>query len=281
MSIALALDPFGPPILAGRMRAWMAAGADLESVLTLRARAFRSGAADGDPFDQSWIHLCSGPVGEAPVATVRAAVHADGASLLCGYAAAAYDLRAMAADGGVSVELGRLCTATGGQAAQQQAGAGQGADTGPALRLLWGAVARLVLNSGAERLIGCTSFRTDDPARIAPALAYLHAHHLGPARLRPGVQAPDTVPLSAFAGAQGAIDLPPLWRFYLMMGAWVSDHVVIDRDLGTCHLFTCVEVSAMPDHRRRALLRLAATSAGDAAAGAECMHPLASGAHSE
>jgi len=42
-------------------------------------------------------------------------------------------------------------------------------------------------------------------------------------------------------------------RTYLGMGGWVSDHAVIDRDLGTLHVFTGVEVAAIPDRRKRAL----------------------------
>jgi L-ornithine Nalpha-acyltransferase len=36
--------------------------------------------------------------------------------------------------------------------------------------------------------------------------------------------------------------LPPLLRTYLGMGGWVSDHAVVDRELDTLHVFTCVEV---------------------------------------
>ena len=51
--------------------------------------------------------------------------------------------------------------------------------------------------------------------------------------------------------------MPPLLRTYLGMGGWVSDHAVIDRDLDTLHVFTGVEVGAIPDRRKRALRALA------------------------
>ena len=51
--------------------------------------------------------------------------------------------------------------------------------------------------------------------------------------------------------------LPPLLRTYLMMGGWVSDHAVVDRDLGTLHVFTGLEIGAVPDGRARLLRAVA------------------------
>jgi hypothetical protein len=42
------------------------------------------------------------------------------------------------------------------------------------------------------------------------------------------------------------------------MGRWVSDHAVIDHDLGTLHVFTGVEIAAIPPARARALRAIAA-----------------------
>jgi putative hemolysin len=51
--------------------------------------------------------------------------------------------------------------------------------------------------------------------------------------------------------------LPPLLRSYLMMGGWVSDHAVIDHQMNTLHVFTGLEIAAIPEGRKR-LLRGAA-----------------------
>jgi putative hemolysin len=48
-------------------------------------------------------------------------------------------------------------------------------------------------------------------------------------------------------------EMPPLLRTYLMMGGWVSDHAVIDRELGTLHVFTGLEIAAVPAGRARIL----------------------------
>jgi len=54
--------------------------------------------------------------------------------------------------------------------------------------------------------------------------------------------------------------MPPLLRAYLRMGGWVSDHAVIDRDLGTLHVFTGLEIRAVPPARARALRAVARVS---------------------
>jgi putative hemolysin len=54
--------------------------------------------------------------------------------------------------------------------------------------------------------------------------------------------------------------MPPLLKTYLMMGGWVSDHAVIDRQMNTLHVFTGVEIVAIPETRKR-LLRAVAGAA--------------------
>jgi putative hemolysin len=50
--------------------------------------------------------------------------------------------------------------------------------------------------------------------------------------------------------------MPPLLRTYLMMGGWVSDHAVIDHQMDTLHVFTGLEISAIPPARKRLLRAL-------------------------
>jgi hypothetical protein len=41
------------------------------------------------------------------------------------------------------------------------------------------------------------------------------------------------------------------------MGGWVSDHAVVDADLDTLHVFTGLEIRAVPPGRARLLRALA------------------------
>jgi putative hemolysin len=56
---------------------------------------------------------------------------------------------------------------------------------------------------------------------------------------------------------QALTALPPLLRLYLGIGGWVSDHAVIDRAMDTLHVFTAVEIAAIPP-ARQGLLRAVA-----------------------
>lgn len=240
-------DParFGPPIVAGGLELRAAGPGDLADVLALRGRAFRGGGADGDAHDAAALHLRAGAPGGPALAAIRLIPHAPGR--IGGYAGGLYDLARLAAAPGAAIELGRLCLHP------------DRADP-DLMRLIWAGVARAAGVWGAARLIGCTSFPGTDPDRLAPALGLLAARHLGPAALRPGVRAPLTRPLADFAAAarpEGAGLMPPLLRAYLALGGWVSDHLVIDPDLGTCHVFTCVEIDGMPEGRKRVLRALA------------------------
>jgi putative hemolysin len=51
------------------------------------------------------------------------------------------------------------------------------------------------------------------------------------------------------------LKMPPLLRAYLLMGGWVSDHAVIDKKLNTIHVFTGLEVSKIPNAKKRFLLK--------------------------
>lgn len=49
--------------------------------------------------------------------------------------------------------------------------------------------------------------------------------------------------------------MPPLLRTDLMLGDWISDHAVVDRQLNTLHVFTGLETRLVSAGRRRLLSR--------------------------
>ncbi|MFN3952931.1 MAG: GNAT family N-acyltransferase [Pararhodobacter sp.] len=240
---------FGPPL---RREGWVVRPArteELPSLRALRGLAFRGGGGDGDAFDADCLHLWIGRDGEGPRATIRVHHHPAGV-LHEGYSAQYFDLGPLAGAPGPVLELGRLCAHPDHPQADL-------------MRLIWAGVTRLVEGTGAARLIGCSSLQGTDPGRYSTALAALAARHLGPDAHRPRPR-PRPVETFAFGGlrairaAPGDLAvLPPLLRAYLAMGGWVGDHLVIDRDLGTCIVFTCVEIASMPDSRKRVFRALA------------------------
>ena len=50
--------------------------------------------------------------------------------------------------------------------------------------------------------------------------------------------------------------MPPLLRSYLLMGGRVSDHAVVDHAMNTLHVFTGLEISAIPESRKKLLRAL-------------------------
>lgn len=182
----------------------------------------------------------------------RVMIFDSGTQIDRSYSAQHYDLAALAAYRAPILELGRFCIAPG-------------APNADVLRLAWGMVAQLVDRQRAELLIGCSSFRGTHPAPYAEAFALLAARHLAPPPFLPRIKAPEVVRFARRGAGQGfdaagaAKKLPPLLRSYLLMGGWVSDHAVIDRDLATLHVFTALEVARIPAARARLLRAVAET----------------------
>jgi putative hemolysin len=172
-----------------------------------------------------------------------------GAGLEQGYAARFYDVGPFTHYGRPIVEMGRFCVAPGGVHPD-------------VLRLAWGAMTRLVDEGKAGLIVGCTSFRGAAWEAHRAGLALLAAEFVGPAEHLPGRKAAEVVDYPALVGnvtdrRASLAGLPPLLRTYLGMGGWVSDHAVVDRELDTLHVFTCVEVDRVPRARAASLRAVA------------------------
>jgi putative hemolysin len=241
------------PLQRGGLRARLAGLQDRPRLLALRQAAFPR--VDGTPegweaLDDACRHVLVETAGGQALAAFRVLELADGRALAGSYSARFHDLSPLMADPRPLAEMGRFCLVSGPQAAD-------------ALRLAWGAMTRLVDAAGAARLIGCTSFPGAGWPRHRAALALLAERHLGPPALRPRAGSGEVVRYPALCGPVGdrraaLAGLPPLLRSYLAMGGWVGDHAVADRQLDTLHVFTCVEVAAVPPARAQSLRAIAA-----------------------
>jgi putative hemolysin len=229
------------------------AAEDIEAAAQLRATVFRGDPelCDIETLDARCCHVLVERIEDAAlVCCFRMSCFEDGSGLDQSYAAQFYDLSRLRAYPGSCVELGRFCTAP------------QESDP-DILRAAWAAVAAFVDAQGVGLLFGCSSFPGTRAEPHQAAFARLHARHRAPPTWAPGIKAPETLSfdqLPASDGGQALAQMPSLLRSYLGMGAWVSDHAVIDRDLQTMHVFTGVEVAAIPPARKRALRMLAGTA---------------------
>lgn len=236
------------PLSCGHFGARLAASsADLQAAQKLRNLAFGSGrnGLDADAFDAACLHvLIEDRRNNKLVCCFRLMLLANGTQICASYSAQFYELSALRDFDGPMLEMGRFCIHPD-------------CHDPDVLRVAWGALSRFVDEAGTKLLFGCSSFNGTGAEAYLDAFALLAHRHLAPKCWLPGVKAPAVF---RFAGnlQAGQPDMraamramPPLLRSYLAMGGWVSDHAVVDRDLGTLHVFTGLEVGAIPIVRAR------------------------------
>ncbi len=236
----------------GRYAARLAAGpADVAAAQALRGRAFLGGAqSDTDAFDAICDHVLVEDLRSGRLVCCFRFLRLDsGREIGRSYAAQYYDLSRLEAFGGPMVELGRFCV-------------DPEVHDPDVLRLAWGAMTAYVDGQGVELLFGCASFAGTDARVYSDAFAMLKARHLAPARWLPRVKAGDVYPFAQRLrrkpdARKGLLRMPPLLRTYLLMGGWVSDHAVVDRQMNTLHVFTGVEIALIPAARKRLLRAVA------------------------
>lgn len=221
----------------------------VEACLALRAAAFRgaAGVSDRDGFDDICEHMAIERVADGRVvACFRFMSLERGTAVDRTYSAQFYELAALRSFGSPMIEMGRFCV-------------DPCVRDPDILRVAWGAMARIVEARGAGLLFGCSSFVGTDANPYSDAFAVLRDRHIAPSRWRPRIKAPRVFEfarrLGRTADPKAAMRaMPPLLKTYLAMGGWVSDHAVVDGDLGTLHVFTGVEIGAIPPARRRSIL---------------------------
>jgi putative hemolysin len=232
---------------------------DLQRCQDLRQRAFvqerdlpTRDVAQFDCYDQTYQHVMIENIEtDQLVCCFRFLKMASGAALSDCYSWGFYDLQRLTAFADPILELGRFCIA------RQQSHP-------DIMRLAWGILVKECESSGVKLLVGCSSFEGANVQKHAAALGKLAASHLAPDRYAPLIKSREVVTFARDlpaltadvpADPAGALrQMPSLLRAYLAMGAWVSDHAVVDRNLDTLHVFTGVQTDLIPPGRL-ALLR--------------------------
>ncbi|MBK5932805.1 ornithine-acyl[acyl carrier protein] N-acyltransferase [Rhodovulum imhoffii] len=227
---------------------------DIRAAQRLRFVAFRAEKGqpaveglDEDGFDALCHHvLVEDQRGGDLVCCFRLMPLRGGGEIGQSYSAQFYELSALQEFDGPMVEMGRFCIHPDWKDPD-------------ILRVAWGAMTRFVDEAGVEMLFGCSSFRGTEAEAYMDAFALLKDRHLAPSRWLPRVKAPNVfrfaqkLRLRKPDAKRAMRGMPPLLRSYLVMGGWVSDHAVVDRDLGTLHVFTGLEIRAIPPARKRLL----------------------------
>ncbi|MGR3759089.1 GNAT family N-acetyltransferase [Roseobacteraceae bacterium NS-SX3] len=242
-----------PPVLLkkGRYAARLADGReDIAAAQALRTLCFQTARPDRDAFDDSCAHvLVEDAASGTLVACFRMLMLAGGADVGRSYSAQFYDLTALADFEGRMVEMGRFCVHPGWKDPD-------------ILRIAWGAMTAYVDANGVQMLFGCSSFAGTSTEAYLDAFAMLKHRHLAPKRWLPRVKAPNVFRFAARLrrkpdAKKAMLRMPPLLRTYLMMGGWVSDHAVVDTHMNTLHVFTGLEIGAIPAARKKLLRTVA------------------------
>jgi len=238
------------PLFKGKLCARPAVSdVDFAAAAALQHQCFGAGAvSEGDGFNALSTQILVEDTKAGRVLCCYRLQVLEGGELRRSYAAQYYGLAKLEAFEGRMLELGRFCIAP----------ACRDPDV---LRLAWAVMTEVVDRLDVQMLFGCSSFAGVESDIYHDSFALLRARHLAPACWSPGIMAPEVFEFAkelqrAPNVAKAWREMPPLLRTYLMMGGWVSDHAVVDRQMNTLHVFTGVEVAVIPEQRKRLLRAL-------------------------
>lgn len=225
--------------------------ADIAAAQTLRHLAFHGGEGlDADDFDAECTHFLISEVKTGRlVCCFRILPLSGGAEIGRSYSAQFYELKGLERFNGPMVEMGRFCIHPD-------------VSDPDILRVAWGVMTAYVDENGVEMLFGCSSFKGVEEGEYLDAFTMLRQGHMAPKRWLPRVKAPQVFRFGKLRQRKAdkklaMLRMPPLLRTYLLMGGWVSDHAVVDRKMNTLHVFTGLEIKAIPPARKRLLRAVA------------------------
>ncbi|MFF5970586.1 GNAT family N-acetyltransferase [Streptomyces sp. NPDC012769] len=128
---------------------------------------------------------------------------------------------------------------------------------GAVIALVWAGLARYMTRTGHDWLAGCCSVPLADGGTLAAATwETVRTKHLAPEEywVTPHrLWTPD----AATAPAEGRVELPPLLRGYLRLGAWVCGAPAHDPDFGVADLYVLLSLSRTNPRYLRHFLSLA------------------------
>lgn len=230
--------------------------AEIDAALALRFRVFyeemgarpdavtAAARRDTDAFDAVADHLLvlDHDLGNGPAAVVGTyrLIRRGAAERIGGfYSAGEYDIAPLLTYPGSLLELGRSCV----HEAYRMRGT---------LQLLWRGIAAYVFQHRIDLMFGCASLPGTDLDALAPALSYLHHHHLAPPPLRPRALAHRHVAMDRIAPSgiderAALAELPPLLKGYLRLGGFVGDGAVLDAQFNTTDVCVVVKTDLVTD----------------------------------
>ena len=241
-------------IRVGRYRARYASSQiDVLAAQSLRYQCFNLSNKDEidiDDFDTLCQHvLIENLETEKLICCYRILKFDSGKNISSSYSSQFYDLKVIENFTEPMIEVGRFCI--------------DPEVNDPSVVLTaWAALAQIVDHNQTEFLFGCSSFEGIEKEKYFDSFALLRDRYMAPDHWRPKIKAAQVFCYSKdliykVDKKKALLNMPPLLKTYLSMGAWVSDHAVVDLNMKTLHLFTGMEISKIPKSRKKFLLNLA------------------------
>ena len=238
----------------GRYRARYASSQiDVLAAQSLRYQCFNlsnKDKLDVDEFDALCQHvLIENLETEKLICCYRILKFDSGKNISTSYSSQFYDLKVIENFTEPMIEVGRFCI--------------DPEENDPSVVLTaWAALAQIVDHNQTELLFGCSSFEGIEKEKYFDSFALLRDRYMAPDHWRPKIKAAQVFYYSKdliykVDKKKALLNMPPLLKTYLSMGAWVSDHAVVDLNMKTLHLFTGMEISKIPKSRKKFLLNLA------------------------
>ena len=240
-------------IRIGRYRARFASSElDVSAAQSLRYRCFNLSnkvELDVDEYDIPCRHvLIENLETEKLICCYRIMIFDNGKEISNSYSSQFYDLKAIESYPDPMIEVGRFCV--------------HPETIDPSVTLTaWAALAQIVDQNQTQLLFGCSSFEGVEKEKYLDSFALLRDRYIAPDHWRPKIKAAQVFCYSKdlidkVDKKKALLNMPPLLKTYLSMGAWVSDHAVVDLKMKTLHLFTGMEISKIPKSRKQFLLNL-------------------------
>ena len=226
---------------------------DILAAQTLRYQCFNLSnkfELDVDDFDTVCQHvLIENLETEKLICCYRILKFDNGENISSSYSSKFYDLKALESYTEPMIEIGRFCIDSE-------------ANDPSVVLTAWAALAQIVDQNQTELLFGCSSFEGIEKEKYLDSFALLRDRYMAPDHWRPKIKAAQVFYYSKdliykVDKKKALLNMPPLLKTYLSMGAWVSDHAVVDLNMKTLHLFTGMEISKIPQSRKQFLLNLA------------------------
>ena len=241
-------------IRVGRYRARYASSQiDVLAAQSLRYQCFNlsnKDELDVDDFDALCQHvLIENLETEKLICCYRILKFDSGKNISSSYSSQFYDLKVIENFTEPMIEVGRFCI-------------DPEVNDPSVLLTAWAALAQIVDHNQTELLFGCSSFEGIEKEKYFDSFALLRDRYMAPDHWRPKIKAAQVFCYSKdliykVDKKKALLNMPPLLKTYLSMGAWVSDHAVVDLNMKTLHLFTGMEISKIPKSRKKFLLNLA------------------------